>query len=319
MQIEVKGLKKEFIEKKKVGVLKKSKKVFTAVDGIDLKVRRGEIVGFIGPNGAGKSTTIKMLTGIIQPTEGNISIDGLNPCVDRKRLSYKVGCMFGQRSQLYMHLTVLDSFKLLGSIYDLSKDQVNQRVNYVSKTFKIQELLNQTVKKLSLGQRMICEIAGAFIHEPQILFLDEPTIGLDVMAKENVRNIVKTLNKDYGTTVFLTSHDMKDIEEICDRVIVINHGRIIKDIGISKLRTDYFSNKDVTIYFSSPIQKEIKKYNVSFKNDNVITTRIDSRRDNMDTVIAYFSQIGDIKDLYIEPITMEEIIKKIYEEGGKCE
>jgi len=253
--IEVNGLTKEFKMKKgRKGLFGVTYSNITAVNHINLKVKKGEIVAFIGPNGAGKSTTIKMLTGIIQPTSGIIKVDGLSPNKDRKELSYKIGCMFGQKSQLYMHLSVIDSFRLLGSIYDMSKIQTEKRIEEISDMFKISNLLDKTVRKLSLGQRMICEIAGSIIHDPDIIFLDEPTIGLDIVAKLRIREIILKLNKERGTTIFLTSHDVSDVEALCNRIIIINNGIIVNDSSIDTLKSLYLNKKSITIYYKEEIE-----------------------------------------------------------------
>ena len=279
-QICAKGLVKEFeVKKKKSFFGKVEVGKIRAVDNIDLDIYEGEIVAFIGPNGAGKSTTIKMLTGIISASSGEIFINGLNPQKDRKKLTYQIGCMFGQKSQLYMHLTVMDSLKLLGSIYDMDNEKLSKQIDYISSLFEIKHLLHRTVKSLSLGQRMICEIAGSIMHEPKIIFLDEPTIGLDVIAKSNVREVIKKLNKEKNITIFLTSHDVGDVEAICDRLIVINNGKVIKDASLVDIQKEYSAIKDITIYTSNNIDEKLvyifEKVEV-FKN--VVRLQIDTRK-----------------------------------------
>ena len=190
MQICVENLKKTFVVKSGGLFKPKKRQNVKAVENVSFNVEKGEIVAFIGPNGAGKSTTIKMLTGIIQPTDGKITVAGFDPSKDRKKLAYKIGCMFGQKSQLYMHLTVRDSYKLLCSIYDLNDEQAKEKIDEIVNLFGIEDLLDRVVRKLSLGQRMICEIAGSILHEPEIIFLDEPTIGLDICAKAKIRSII---------------------------------------------------------------------------------------------------------------------------------
>ena len=205
--IEVKNLSKKFIKKINgrglKGIIFPEKKEYEAVKNINLKVKKGEIIAFVGPNGAGKSTTIKMLTGIIHPTSGEISVAGFNPTKDRKKMAYKIGCMFGQKSSLWMHLPAIDTYKLYGAMYDIPKEELEKRINEIIKTFGIEEIINIPVRKLSLGQRMICEIAGIMLHKPEILFLDEPTIGLDIVVKEKVRNAILKVNKELNTTIFL--------------------------------------------------------------------------------------------------------------------
>ena len=233
--IEVKKLSKTFKSKTKEKGLKGSiKAIFKpkyqekkAVNKISFEVEKGEILAFIGPNGAGKSTTIKMLTGILFPTSGEISVLGINPHKERKKLAYKIGTVFGQKEQLWIHLTPYDNFKFFGAIYDIPEKIVERRIEEYKQIFELDEFINTPVRGLSLGQRMICEIVASLIHEPDILFLDEPTIGLDPVIKEKIRVFIKRLNKEKKTTIFLTSHDVGDIEKLCKRVIIVNNGHIV--------------------------------------------------------------------------------------------
>ena len=313
MQIEVKNLTKKFKTKgKRKKLLSRESKEFIAVNNISFEIKKGDIVGFIGPNGAGKSTTIKMLTGIISKTSGNISINGLDPFADRKQLTYKIGCMFGQKSQLYMHLSVKDSFYLIGSIYDIAKPDLNNRISYISELFKIEEFLDKTVRKLSLGQRMICEIAACMIHNPEIIFLDEPTIGLDVIAKLRVREIIKKLNES-GVTIILTSHDVADVSTLCNNIIVINKGQIIENTTMENIKRNYLSKKRITFYYSSKIENLDFNYNATISNENELYVEIDTKKDNVSDVINYFTSIADVSDINITSTSMEEIIKNIYE------
>ena len=245
MQICVENLQKTF--KIKTGGFLKARKVTNveAVQNVSFEVEKGEIVAFIGPNGAGKSTTIKMLTGIIQPSGGKISVAGFNPSTQRKKLAYHVGCMFGQKSQLYMHLTVRDSYKLLCSIYDMNEEQANKKIAEIAEMFKIEELLDKVVRKLSLGQRMICEIAGSILHEPEIIFLDEPTIGLDIFAKARIRQIIKKMNEEKGTTIFLTSHDLGDVEALENMELFPNWDGNGKEYTIGERVRDEGTGKDL--------------------------------------------------------------------------
>ena len=179
-----------------------------------------------------------MMTGIIYPTNGSIKVLGFNPTKDRKKLAYKIGCMFGQKSQLWMHLPALDSYKLLGAMYDIPDKELNKRIEELTELFDIKDLLHIPVRKLSLGQRMICEICAIMLHKPEIIFLDEPTIGLDIVVKRKVREVIRKINKENNTTIFLTSHDIGDVEKLCERLIIIDHGTVIKDESISNLKTD---------------------------------------------------------------------------------
>lgn len=223
--ISVKNLTKVFRTKTKEQGLKGSfkslykptYKQITAVDNINLDVYKGEMLAFLGPNGAGKSTTIKMMTGILFPTSGEMSILGYDPRKDRKKLSFRIGTVFGQKSQLWFHLPPADSFRLLGAIYEVDDDILKKRLNELVDIFEINEFFDIPIRKLSLGQRIRCEIAASLIHKPEILFLDEPTIGLDVVVKQKIRELIKRLNKEDDTTIFLTSHDMGDVEKLCSR------------------------------------------------------------------------------------------------------
>ncbi len=226
--IEVKGVSKQFkIKVKKHGfrhaiksIFKPTYRVVDAVDNITFEVNKGEMVAFIGPNGAGKSTLIKMMTGILYSDEGYINVLGLNPNKDRKKLAYRIGTVFGQKEQLWIHLSPYDNFMFFGAVYDLD-DGLEERISELSKLFELEEFIDTPVKSLSLGQRIRCEIVASLIHNPEILFLDEPTIGLDPVVKASIRSLIKKMNKELGTTVFLTSHDVGDIEKLCKRVIII--------------------------------------------------------------------------------------------------
>lgn len=262
--IEVKNLNKEFkVKEKEKGIKGSIKSIFKpkyktikAVNNINFSVEEGEMLAFIGPNGAGKSTTIKMLTGILYPTSGEIKIMDLDPSKQRKQLAYKIGTVFGQKEQLWTHLTPYDNFKFFGAIYDMPENIIEKKIEELKNTFKLQEFINTPVRNLSLGQRIRCEIVAALIHEPEILFLDEPTIGLDPVIKENVRALIKKMNKEYKTTIFLTSHDIGDIEKLCKRVIIINYGKIILDSSMEKLKAKKPLEDIIT-----EIYKGTKEYN----------------------------------------------------------
>ena len=314
MQICVENLKKTFVIKSGGLIKAKKKTEVKAVEDVSFSVEKGEIVAFIGPNGAGKSTTIKMLTGIIQPTDGKIEVAGYNPSKDRKKLAYKIGCMFGQKSQLYMHLTVRDSYKLLCSIYDLDSKQAEEKIEEIANLFKIHDLLDRVVRKLSLGQRMICEIAGSVLHDPEIIFLDEPTIGLDIFAKARIREIIKKMNEEKGTTIFLTSHDIGDVEALCNRIIIINNGTIVTDSTIDELKSKYLSSKVVKISYDSDIVCKKIEYNVQKLEHNQVELVIDTNRENIGEALAYFTSLGNIVDIQISSTPLEEVIKKIYQE-----
>lgn len=253
--IEVKNLNKKFkIKEKEKGlkgslksIIKPKHKTVNAVNNLSFEVEQGEILAFIGPNGAGKSTTIKMLTGILYPTDGEIKVMDLEPSKQRKQLAYKIGTVFGQKEQLWTHLTPYDNFKFFGAIYDIPDKEIEERIEELTTTFELEKFINTPVRNLSLGQRIRCEIVAALIHKPEILFLDEPTIGLDPVVKENIRKLIKKMNKEYNTTIFLTSHDVGDIEKLCKRVIIVNNGKIIMDDSMTNLKYHYL-NKKINIY-----------------------------------------------------------------------
>lgn len=312
MIIKVENLEKVFIKTIKQGYFKKVKKEYKAVNNISFNVDEGEIIAFVGPNGAGKSTTIKMLSGILHPTHGDITVAGLNPIKDRKKLAYKIGCMFGQKSGLWMHLPALDTYKLYGSMYDIPDEELNKRIEEIIELFSLQEIINIPVRKLSLGQRMICEIGLIMLHKPQILFLDEPTIGLDIVVKEKVRKAILDIHKKTNTTIFLTSHDLGDIERICKRIIIIDKGQIIKDESIEELKKEYLSEKIITIFYEENIENEQIDFEILEKSDNKVIFKVDTNKISMDQILKKFMKYGNIIDLEAIPVSLEEVIYDIY-------
>ncbi len=242
--VKVRNLSKTFrVRQKEKGMKGSLKAVFhpriseiRAVDGISFSVEEGEMLAFIGPNGAGKSTTIKMLTGILHPDSGSIEVAGMDPVKNRKQLAYEIGTVFGQKEQLWTHLTPYDNFRFFGAIYDMTDRQTEARIQELSDVFDLGTFLNTPVRNLSLGQRIRCEMVAAFIHGPKILFLDEPTIGLDPVVKENIRALILQMNRQLHTTVFLTSHDMMDIERLCRRIMIVNAGQIVLDEPMERIR-----------------------------------------------------------------------------------
>lgn len=314
--IEVKNLKKNFTKVKKRSGLKgfffPDKENFEAVKDISFNVKKGELVAFVGPNGAGKSTTIKMLTGIIHPSGGEITVAGLNPVKDRKKLAYKIGCMFGQKSSLWMHLPALDTYKLFGAMYDIEEKELEKRINEIIEMFDLQEIVNIPVRKLSLGQRMICEIGAIMLHKPEILFLDEPTIGLDIVVKEKVRNAILKVNKTQNTTIFLTSHDLGDIEKICERIIIIDHGKIIKDESIENLKNEYLQERYVTLIYDENMENVEFDYRINGRDGNKVMIKVDTSKVAMSDVIAKFMKYGNVVDMEAIPVPLEEVIYDIY-------
>jgi len=323
--IEVNNLSKEYkykVKKNKKGFLrgffKEEEKVVKAVDNISLIVEEGETIAFIGPNGAGKSTTIKMLTGILYPTSGSIKISGLTPIKDRNKISYKIGTVFGQRSQLLPNLPLTESMEMFGAMYDMSKIQIKRRITELSDLFDLNEFINQPVRKLSLGQRMRAEIATSLMHSPKIIFLDEPTIGLDVISKKNLRDLLLKINKEEKVTIFLTSHDTEDIQSICDRCVIINHGKVIIDTSTKQLLSDYLKVKNIIItpnveFNNFPELLEGMKYTKKEKNQIVVEVNIGiiSTQKALQKLIDIF----DIDDINIDNESLENIIRGIYEKN----
>lgn len=284
-----------------------------AVNDISLKINIGETVAFIGPNGAGKSTTIKMLTGILYPTSGEISVLGLDPAKERTKLAFKIGTVFGQKSQLWYHLPAIDTFFLLSKIYELKEAEYQKRLKFLVEVLEIGNLLDIPVRKLSLGQRTRCEIAASLLHNPKILFLDEPTIGLDVVAKQHVRDIVNLLNEKEGVTIFLTSHDAGDVEAITKRTVIINHGKIVFDGDTRYLRRKYITTKIIEIIVEDSIEKfDFDHGKILEKNNHSIKIEIDTQVSSIEKLLEYSLENFKVLDMNIVSPPLEEIITNIY-------
>ena len=288
-----------------------------AVRGIDLVVPHGEILAFIGPNGAGKSTFIKMLCGILYPTSGEISVLGMSPVKDRRKLAMRIGTVFGQKSQLWMHLPALDSFTLLSAIYEIDGRERKRRVDELTELFGLGEFLKQPVRKLSLGQRIRCEVAASLLHNPELLFLDEPTIGLDVVVKQAIRELILRRNKEHGTTIFLTSHDPADIELLCRRAVVIDHGSIILDSSVDKLKSQYLGKKLVEVSFNIPSAiPGIAGVAAASENGGLKSTlMVDTGVCPIGDVMERLSSMGNVLDITINNPPMEDIIAAIFQKG----
>lgn len=286
-----------------------------AVKGISFEIKKGEIVGYIGPNGAGKSTTIKMLSGILLPTNGSIRVHGLDPVKDRKKYVSKIGVVFGQRSQLTWDIPAEDTFDLLRVIYKLDNLEYQKTKNELVKLLKIEEIIKKPVRTLSLGERMRCEIASSLLHKPEILFLDEPTIGLDALSKKIVREFIKKINKENKVTVILTTHDMADIASLARRIILIGKGTILYDGSLTKLKNKYGSYKNIKVFTKDNIKNLcmegiIKKS----KKDDCYNFTIDS---NILSISAFLSNITkeySVDDIEIENENIDDIILKLYED-----
>lgn len=323
--IEVKNLSKDYkykVRNEEKGFLynlfNEQEKVVKAVNNISFNVEEGETVAFIGPNGAGKSTTIKMLIGILYPTKGDIKICGLTPIKDRNKLAFKIGTVFGQRSQLLPNLPLTESMEMFGAMYDMDKVAIKKRINELSELFDLKEFIKQPVRKLSLGQRMRAEIATSLIHSPKIIFLDEPTIGLDVVSKKSLRDLLLKINKEEKVTIFLTSHDTEDIQSICDRCVIINHGKIIIDTSTKQLISDYVKNKNIII---TPNVEFIEFPELSAgmtyikKSKNQVTVLVDTEKIHTQKALQELIKVFDIDDVNIDNESLENIIRSIYEKN----
>ena len=323
--IEVKNLSKSFkVKIKEKGlkgslksIIKPKYKMIKAVNNISFDVEEGEMIAFIGPNGAGKSTTIKMLTGILYRNEGDIKVLDLDPSKDRKKLAYKIGTVFGQKEQLWMHLTPYDNFKFFSAIYDIPEKEAEERIEELAKLFEMESFINTPVRNLSLGQRIRSEIVASLIHKPKILFLDEPTIGLDPVVKENIRILIKKMNKEYNTTVFLTSHDVLDIEKLCKRVIIVNNGKIVMDDTMNNLKYHYLNKKIVEVKSKEKINLNNEDGIIVLKEKETnLKLEIDTRKKNLSDVLKLIDP-DNIIDINISNTPLEQIISEIYKSNKK--
>jgi ABC-2 type transport system ATP-binding protein len=289
-----------------------------AVKGISLELEEGELLAFIGPNGAGKSTTIKMLTGILFPSGGEAQVLGYVPWRQRRALAYHIGSVFGQKPQLWYHLPPIDTFELFAHIYELDRAAFLKRQAFLVEALGIGEWLHTPVRKLSLGQRMRCEIAASMLHGPRILFLDEPTIGLDVVAKQQLREAIKTLHDQEKLTIFLTSHDAGDVESLCKRVIVINHGQVIFDDRTSALKRRFLRRKIIGVRFGAPVTDDfaVRDAMILKRGTWGVKLELDTHVRPVDDLIAALLAHAPIVDLTVEDPPMEEIIREIYQAAG---
>ena len=323
--IKVENLTREFkINKKYPGFKGAIKSFFSkeftikkAVDNISFEIDDGEIVGYIGSNGAGKSTTIKMMTGILTPTSGSITVQGIVPYENREINAKNIGVVFGQRTQLWWDLPLSETFTLLKEIYEINDEDFKERMEFLNEVLALESFMMSPVRTLSLGQRMRADLAAALIHNPKIIYLDEPTIGLDVVVKENVRKAIKEINKNYGTTVILTTHDMSDIENLCNRIIIIDEGSIIYDGDLLSIKNKFGDLRTVTIELKEDI-KSINKFdtfdgNVQYElKGKELTVRFDALKVNFENVMNHILQHIHMKDMKLKEISIEEVVREIY-------
>ncbi len=291
-----------------------------ALDRISFTLEAGELLGFIGPNGAGKSTTIKILSGILRPTAGEVVIDGLVPYEDRIRHVARIGVVFGQRTQLWWDLPVIEGFDLLAAIYRVEPARYRKTRDELVGLLKLERLLDQPVRQLSLGQRMRAEICAALLHEPKILFLDEPTIGLDAPAKLAVREVVQRLNRERGVTVLLTTHDMHDIEALAERVIVIGHGRILADSPFERLRAEGLAERRVYIEFAEDAPELVLPgVEVRARDGRSLELAFDPAKTSAPALIARIAAEYAVADIHVEQPAIEEVIARFYDRHGAGE
>jgi ABC-2 type transport system ATP-binding protein len=284
-----------------------------AVDEVSFVIERGERVAFVGPNGAGKSTTIKILSGILHPSAGRVRVLGLVPWQDREPLSYRLGTVFGQRTQLFHQLPAADAFGLLRHVYDLPPAAFRARRDALVEAFGIGPKLHTPVRQLSLGERMRCEIAASLLHAPELLLLDEPTIGLDVDAKAAIRDLLREQAERFGRTLLLTSHDTADMERVCERAIVIHHGRVLLDAPVAALRRSFLRRKRLTLQTAErEVQVSVPGARVRARSPYRLELEVDVAVTPIDAVIAALLRAGSLKDLTVEDPPMDEVVRAIY-------
>jgi len=316
-QIELESVEKTFVVRRKRGRVLRERTVVRAVDGISFAIEAGSLVGYIGPNGAGKSTTVKMLTGILVPSSGRISVAGFEPSGQRIQLARRIGVMFGQRMQLWWDLPLADSFELLRHIYKVPYDRHRENLARFREVLDLDEFLQVPVRQLSLGQRIRGELTAAMLHDPEIVLLDEPTIGLDVVAKERVREFLTEVNSQRGVTVLLTTHDLDDIERLCSRLLVIDHGRLIYDGDLDTLKQRYGGERMLVVDLEEPreplavdgarvVRVEGSRQWLAFRRDETSAARL----------TAAVTALAPVRDLELHEPDIEDVVRKIYAEGA---
>ncbi len=295
-------------------LVKKEYKEILALDKISFEINEGEIVGYIGPNGAGKSSTVKVMSGILTPDSGTCVINGITPWKNRKEYVKNIGVVFGQRSQLWWDVPVIDSFELIKDIYDIDSNEYKNTLDELTQLLNLENLLKTPTRQLSLGQRMRCEISAAFLHRPKILFLDEPTIGLDAVSKIAVRDFIKTLNETRKTTIILTTHDMQDIEALAKRVVLIGKGKILLDSSLEKLKSEVSNEKIVNITYSKGEFSGMEGVKLLEKRDNKLKFDVNQNVIKVSKFIEKLSKDLEIEDISLSEISAEELVVKLYKD-----
>ena len=310
-------------------LFKPNKETVVAAEDISFHVSEGEILGFIGPNGAGKSTVIKMLTGILTPTSGECRINGKIPTDDRKNYVKEIGAVFGQRTQLWWDLPLQETYQVLKDIYEVDDAKFKTRMAFLNEVLDLEKFIKSPVRTLSLGQRMRADIAASMLHSPKVLFLDEPTIGLDVVVKDNIRQAIMKINKEEKTTVILTTHDISDIELLCDRIVMIDKGKNVYDGSLHELRENFGQTRELVFETdsSSKLTKEqfikglkLKKSDLVVENErNNFKVRFNSKKVPVGEMLGYTLSLIKVKDISVKDADIEEIIRNLYRQGGNAD
>ncbi|MBW4081611.1 ATP-binding cassette domain-containing protein [Paenibacillus sp. S150] len=325
--IEARGLSKSFMQAVKApGLAGAVRHLFVpkhiekvAVQPLDLSVEAGETVAYVGPNGAGKSTTIKMLTGILMPSAGSISVNGINPYKKRMENASQIGAVFGQRTQLWWDIPIVESFSLLKDIYQIPEPVYKANLEQFTELLGMNEFIHLSARKLSLGQRMRADLAAALLHNPPILYLDEPTIGLDVSVKQKIREFIKKINQEQQTTVMLTTHDLGDIEDLCKRLIIIDHGSIIYDGSLSEVKSRFARNRVIFFQVGSPVPELYTQLSrtagmkLDRQNDREFSVSFDRYEYTASEVVSRVMKIGEVIDFRMEDANIEQVIKAVYD------
>lgn len=320
--IELKGINKSFrVARRAPGLgravkalVKRQHEVVHALKDVTFTVKQGDMVGYIGPNGAGKSTTIKVMCGVLTPDSGTCVIDGLVPWQQRRRHVARIGVVFGQRSQLWWDVPVGDSFELIRDIYAVEQAAYKRRLDELTALLNLEELLTTPARSLSLGQRMRCELAASLLHDPAILFLDEPTIGLDAVSKLAVRQFISRLNREQGTTVMLTTHDMQDIEALARRILLIGRGRILMDGTMDALKTQVSGERTLKVTYRGEAPEPCVGMTVTLKQEGRLEARVDPALCPVDRAIRHLSDRAEVLDLSVSAISAEEMVARLYQE-----
>jgi ABC-2 type transport system ATP-binding protein len=323
--IQTKNLRKSFRSvKRQTGAVGALRTLFSrdyvervAVDDVTMSLEAGELVGYIGPNGAGKSTTIKMLTGILVPSSGEIEVAGLVPYRERKRNARNIGVVFGQRSQLYWDLPLIESFELLRAIYSVPRDRYAQNLKEFTDILEMDDFMRTPVRQLSLGQRMRGDFAAAMMHDPKVVYLDEPTIGLDAIAKEAIRTFIARINAERGTTVILTTHDLVDVERLCRRIVLIDDGKVVYDGPIDRIKEQYGTHRTLIVEFSEHYPTiAIEGAEFEERTGDLVRLRFDRKTISADQLIRRVTERYSVSDVSIEEPDLESIIRRIYVDGA---